>query len=80
MKVRWLAEVNAKMMLKQHKRRISLLVVGFDDLSFRQENTCSKFNAFTLATCTIANSKQKFYTNGARAANKFHHQFGVNFS
>ena len=51
----------------------TLLVV--DDTAFH-----SKFNAFTLATCTIANNKQNFYNNGAHAANKFQHHFGVNFS
>ena len=48
-----------------------LLVVGFDDLSYCQENICSKFNAFILATCTIANSKQNFYTYNAHDAIKF---------
>ena len=43
----------------------------FDDPLYRQENNHSKFNAFTLATCTIANSEQNFYTNSDRAANKF---------
>ena len=48
-----------------------LLLVGFDDLSYCQVNIRSEFHAFTLATRATASCEQNFYTNGARAANKF---------
>ena len=44
-----------------------LLVVSFDELSYHQENICSKFNAFTLATALLSR-QAKFYTSSVRCS------------